>query len=137
MATRRRMEVFKAWKTLATSLPFCSVVVTAFFLGTLNQQTVRFCMLSQASSLQSQCILCNQQKYNSALNGCLKQNTLPANISQEEAFCILAACIDSPRQSPITLGRRRRRGEHGSQVVVDEQVAHVLLEDYDLEDATF
>ncbi|KAL1416897.1 hypothetical protein MTO96_027392 [Rhipicephalus appendiculatus] len=94
-------------------------------------------MLSQASSLQSQCILCNQQKYNTALNGCLKQNSLPANISQEEAFCILAACIDSPRQTPITLGKRKRReGEKPAEDenVVEEQVAHLVMEDYEMDD---
>ncbi|XP_050042336.1 uncharacterized protein [Dermacentor andersoni] len=137
MEMRPQMEVFPPFKTLVTSLSLCSVVATAFFLGGLNQANVRFCMLSQASSLQSQCILCNQQKYNTALNGCLKQNSLPANISQEEAFCILAACIDSPRQTPITLGKRKRR-EGGTPAedenVVDEQVAHLVMEDYELDD---
>ncbi|XP_037526610.1 uncharacterized protein LOC119404067 [Rhipicephalus sanguineus] len=135
MEMRPQMEVFQPLKTLVTSLSFCSVVVTAFFLGGLNQANVRFCMLSQASSLQSQCILCNQQKYNTALNGCLKQNSLPANISQEEAFCIIAACIDSPRQTPITLGKRKRREDPDEDDnVVDEQVAHLVMEDYELVD---
>ncbi|KAK8762804.1 hypothetical protein V5799_025925 [Amblyomma americanum] len=135
MDARRRIQVFQAWKRIVTSLPFCTIVVTAFFLNGLNQQNVRFCMLSQASSLQSQCILCNQQKYNTALNSCLKQNSLPSNISQEEAFCIIAACIDNPRQTPITLGKRKRReGDPAEAKVVDEQVAHVVIEDYDLDE---
>ncbi|XP_064479523.1 uncharacterized protein LOC135392729 [Ornithodoros turicata] len=89
------------------------------------------CMLSQASSLQSQCILCNQQKYNAAVNGCTRQNSLPSNITQEEAFCILAACIDNPRQSPVVLGKRKRSGGQEEANVVDEYFTNVLFEDYE------
>ncbi|KAH8035198.1 hypothetical protein HPB51_004439 [Rhipicephalus microplus] len=95
MEIRPQMEVFQPLKTLVTSLSFCSVVVTAFFLGGLNQANVRFCMLSQASSLQS------------------------------------------PRQTPITLGKRKRReGENPAEDenVVEEQVAHLVMEDYEMDD---
>lgn len=118
------------------SLALWTGVIGAFLIPGFNQQNIRFCMLSQSTNLQSQCILCNQQKYNTALNGCTRQNTLPPNITQQEAFCILAACIDNPRQTPITLGKRKKRDDDvpGDSQVVEDQVAHVVMEDYDLED---
>ncbi|CAN8004400.1 unnamed protein product, partial [Ixodes hexagonus] len=127
--------VLRWWNTTILVLSLWIVFASAFFIG---NQNVRLCLLSQASSLQTQCILCNQPKYNSAVNGCTRQNSLASNITIEEAFCILAACIDNPRQTPINLGKRRKRGEDDSAgEVVEEHYAQVFMDDYDVNDDDF
>ncbi|KAL3206985.1 hypothetical protein MRX96_039814 [Rhipicephalus microplus] len=45
--------------------------------------------------------------------------------------------MESPRQTPITLGKRKRReGENPAEDenVVEEQVAHLVMEDYEMDD---
>ncbi|KAH7935151.1 hypothetical protein HPB52_004539 [Rhipicephalus sanguineus] len=43
--------------------------------------------------------------------------------------------MESPRQTPITLGKRKRREDPDEDDnVVDEQVAHLVMEDYELVD---
>ncbi|CAN8028135.1 unnamed protein product [Ixodes persulcatus] len=137
MVLMRIVQVLRWWNTVSLVLFFWVTVVSALFIGGLNQN-VRLCMLSQASSLQTQCILCNQPKYNSAVNGCTRQNSLASNITIEEAFCILAACIDNPRQTPINLGKRKKRGDDdSSDRVVEEHYAQVIMDDYDVNDDDF
>lgn len=44
----------------------------ACWLFGFSYQNVRMCFLSSAITLQSQCVLCQQQKYLTAVNGCTR-----------------------------------------------------------------
>ncbi|XP_003748513.1 uncharacterized protein LOC100905210 [Galendromus occidentalis] len=100
----------------------------ACWLFGFSYQNVRMCFLSSAITLQSQCVLCQQQKYLTAVNGCTRNNILPANITQREAFCMISSCIDNPRQHPQLIGRRRRR-EAAEDNVAYEVYVNVQLDD--------
>ncbi|XP_022707618.1 uncharacterized protein LOC111271218 [Varroa jacobsoni] len=107
----------------------------ASWLFGLSYQNVRMCFLSSAVSLQSQCVLCQQQRYLTAVNGCTRNNILPANITQGEAFCMISSCIDNPRQNPQLIGRRRRETNDVDAIEANEDnVAFEIFVNVQLED---
>ncbi|XP_067126510.1 uncharacterized protein [Centruroides vittatus] len=92
---------------------FTFVLLVAFCETFFSQQNmltnIRLCVLStDSATLQSQCVLCNRQLFPSTTQMCTNSQQLAANITINQAFCLIVKCIEQVNQQPTIIGRKKR-----------------------------
>ncbi|XP_053208554.1 uncharacterized protein LOC128392541 [Panonychus citri] len=85
---------------------FCSISSGLFFL----QRYIQLCVNSDRPNIQSMCLLCDSKQFRTMSYICTGQYTVPANTTQEQAFCLISTCLRQVpgQQGGTAVGRKRR-----------------------------